>query len=140
MASIRGYGFDDLENKFNKLYKGTAGIAIGAVNASLPTLEKSFKQHINAAADRGYSTGELERSVMSENAKENQYGVFGVSKVTGVAKTGIPRAEQLALLEYGNGRQTPKPVRAPTVAACSAKIKSDMETFVNKEITNVMGE
>lgn len=134
MAALKDYGFDDILKKFDKIAYNTSDMAIVAVDEAAPIVEKSFKNHIDSAANRGYATGALKNSVVTQKAKENQYGVFSVVKVTGMAASGIPRTDQLRYLEFGTKRQQPHPVRAPTIAECAVKVQEIMKKSMEKQI------
>ena len=134
MATLKDYGFDDILKKLDKIAYNTSDMAIMAVDEAAPIVEKSFKNHIEAAANRGYATGALKNSVITQKAKENQYGVFSVVKVTGTAASGIPRTDQLRYLEFGTKRQQPHPVRAPTIAECAIKVQETMRKSMEKQI------
>ena len=137
MADIEGFGFEEVIQKLNKIAYNASDMAIEAVDSAAPIVEESFKKHIDAAANRGYATGALRDSVVTQKSRENQYGVYSVIKVTGVAESGILRTEQLRYLEFGTKRQQPHPVRAPTIAECAVrvqeKIKKSMEDQILKE-------
>lgn len=134
MATLKDYGFDDILKKFDKIAYNTSDMAIMAVDEAAPVVEKSFKNHIDSAANRGYATGALKNSVVTQKAKENQYGVFSVVKVTGMAASGIPRTDQLRYLEFGTKRQQPHPVRAPTIAECAIKVQEKMKKSFEQQI------
>lgn len=134
MATLKDYGFDDILKNFDKIIYNTSDMAIMAVDEAAPIVEKSFKNHIDSAANRGYATGALKNSVVTQKAKENQYGVFSVVKVTGTAASGIPRTDQLRYLEFGTKRQQPHPVRAPTIAECAVKVQEIMKKSMENQI------
>ena len=134
MATLKDYGFDEVLKNFDKIIYNTSDMAIAAVDSAAPIVEKSFKSHIESAANRGYATGALKNSVVTQKAKENQYGVFSVVKVTGTAASGIPRTDQLRYLEFGTKRQQPHPVRAPTIAECAVKVQETMKKSMEQQI------
>lgn len=134
MATLKDYGFDDILEKLDKIAYNISDMASIAVDEAAPIVEKSFKDHIDSAANRGYATGALKNSVVTQKAKENQYGVFSVVKVTGTASSGIPRTDQLRYLEFGTKRQQPHPVRAPTIAECAVKVQEIMKKSMENQI------
>lgn len=134
MADIQGFGFDEVISKLNKIAYNASDMAIEAVDSAAPIVEASFKKHIDAAANRGYATGALRDSVVTQKSRENQCGVYSVIRVTGVAESGILRTEQLRYLEFGTKRQQPHPVRAPTIAECAVKVRETMRKSMENQI------
>lgn len=139
MADIQAYGFDEIIQKMNKIIYNTSDMAIEAVDSAAPIVEASFKKYIDAAANRGYATGALRDSVVTQKSKENKYGVYSVVKVTGVAESGIMRTEQLRYLEFGTKRQQPHPVRAPTIAECAIRVQEKMKKSFEDQILREWG-
>lgn len=144
MADVYDFGFYEILGKMDKIARNIKGMAIEAVDEAAPIVEESFKRHIEAAADGGYATGALKNSVMRTKAKENKYGVYAVVKVTGTAKTGITREDQLHYLDTGvwhgrekTYRQRPRPVRDPTIVSCAPKVQHLMEESVRERIMEV---
>lgn len=134
MATLKDYGFDEILKKFDKIAYYASDMAIAALNEAAPIMERTLKKNIDSAANRGYATGGLRDSVVTQRAKENQYGAYAVIKVTGTAESGIPRTDQLRYLEYGTKRQQPHPVRAPTIKECSGKVQETVKKSIKKQV------
>ena len=100
MARAAIDGFEDLEHMFQKL-KDPEKMAIKAVDKAAPILEKALKSEIRSAASKGYSTGALEQSIITDKAKENQYGVFSVVRPVGTDSKGVSNVDKLRWLDAG---------------------------------------
>ena len=100
MARVAIDGFDDLDHMFQKL-KDPSKMAIQAVDKAAPILEKALKSEIHSATSKGYSTGALEQSIITDKAKENQYGVFSVVRPVGTDSKGVSNVDKLRWLDAG---------------------------------------
>lgn len=100
MARAAIDGFEDLEHMFQKL-KNPEKMAIKAVDKAAPILEKALKSEIRSAASKGCSTGALEQSIITDKAKENQYGVFSVVRPVGTDSKGVSNVDKLRWLDAG---------------------------------------
>ena len=109
-------------------------IAPKMIQAAAPNVVRNLKKNIHAAANRGYTTGELEKAVHSTKAKQNDYGYFAAVGVVGTDKKGIRNGEKLAYLEYGKSRQEPHPVMAKTVNESEATCLAKMQEVFNQEV------
>lgn len=141
MAGINLTGFGDLERTLKKLAKPEK-MAIKAVDAAAPVLEKSLKREVDAATTRRdkngkpYSTGELSKSIGRTKAKENEMGVFAAVLPMGTDSRGMRNAEKLAYLEYGvkSHGQEPRPVRQKAVNSAKDECIKVMEEVVSSEV------
>ena len=143
MADINATGFDEVLKTLDTLASNASDMAIMAVDAAVPLVESTFKSNIQKAANRKdkkgrpYSTGALARSVVSQKAKVNKYGAYSVVKVTGIAKSGSTREEQLRYLEFGTKKQEPHPARAPTIAQVNSQVQDIMQKKLEQEIDRI---
>lgn len=143
MADINATGFDEVLQSLDRLADNASDMAIRAVDAAAPLVERTFKSNIQKAANRRdkrgrpYSTGALARSVVTQKAQVNKLGAYSIVKVTGVAKSGIAREEQLRYLEFGTRRQEPHPARAPTIAQVNSQVQEIMQRQLESEIDRI---
>lgn len=141
MARAKAIGFSEVDKMFNKLMH-PEGMAIKAVNAAAPVIEKNMKAEIASAANRvdgkgrPYSTGELAASVSATDARENAYGVFSAVRPTGKDKKGTRNAEKMAYLEYGVAThgQEPHPIRQKVIRQSEEKCLKIMKEVIDSEV------
>lgn len=135
MAHINFTGFDELDKVMKNLAEPEK-MAIKAVDAAAPVLEKALSAAIASAADRGYATGNLASSVETTKAQENNLGVFAVAKPEGLNRKGLRNVEEMAYLEYGvrSRNQAPRPVRDRAASAAESACVSAMEAVINEEV------
>lgn len=142
MAKMELTGFEDVEKFLKKLAKPEA-MAIKAVKAAAPILTSSLKKEIANAADQGYATGELIRSVKETKAQMNGLGAYSVVRPTGeekrISRKGkthtVRNAEKLAYLEYGTSNgQEGQPVRQSAISAAQAECERIMRETIYSEV------
>lgn len=141
MAKIRANGFEEVNRMLSRLAQPDA-MAIKAVEAAVPVVEKNLKAQIRSAANRTdehgrpYSTGELEQSIAATEASMNDLGAYSVIKPEGTDSKGLRNAEKLAYLEYGvrSHGQEPRPVRAAAVAKSEGEALKVMEAVIGAEV------
>lgn len=144
MAKVKSVGFDGLDKMLGKLAHPEA-MAIRAVDAAVPVIEKNLKAGIASAANRvdgrgrPYSTGELAASVEATDARENAYGVFSAVRPTGVDSKGMRNAEKMAYLEYGvaSHGQAPRPVRQKVIQESEAECVKIMQDVIDKAVDDL---
>lgn len=137
MARLELKGLNELDDFLKGLSDLTDDIdeiAKDCIDSAMPTLEDALKSNIRAAANRGYSTGELERSISSTKAKTNAYGNFAAVRPVGADIKGVRNGEKLAYLEYGTSKQAAHPVMAKSISQAEPKVK---EIIQNKFEENV---
>lgn len=155
MANLRIEGFDGVDKLFKDL-SNIDEIAIEAVNEAAPILEECLKGAIEAAADKGYATGELVNSIIARPAKKNQYGVFSVVGPVGshskrpYEKEETSYAKEAAILEFGrrggykddNGRivthQKASPYREKAINAAKTRCEKTMEDSVYNQVDKMV--
>lgn len=145
MARAAIDGFEDLEHMFQKL-KDPEKMAIKAVDKAAPILEKALKSEIRSASSKGYSTGALEQSIITDKAKENQYGVFSVVRPVGTDSKGVSNVDKLLWLdagiwskeEKGKRKHRQKALHVRDKAIKSAKAKC--ESIIEKTAEEWMGD
>lgn len=155
MANLRIEGFDGVDKLFKDL-SNIDEIAIEAVNEAAPILEECLKGAIEAAASKGYATGELAASVIARSAKKNQYGVFSVVGPVGshskrpYEKNETSYAKEAAVLEFGrrggykdnDGRivthQDPSPYREKAINTAKARCEKVMEDSIYSQVDKMV--
>lgn len=141
MARAKAIGFSEVDKMFNKLMHSER-MAIKAVNAAAPVIERNMKAEIASVANRvdgkgrPYSTGELAASVSATDARENAYGVFSAVRPTGTDSKGMRNAEKFAYLEYGvaSHGQEPRPVRQKVVRKSEDECLKIMKDVIYSEV------
>lgn len=107
--SFETTGFDDILKELNGLTNSDE-IADEMLEEAAPVLEKELKKQVNIAANRGYATGELEKSIKANTPKQNSHGRFVSVTAKGKNKKGTRYNEILAYLNYGTSRQAARNV------------------------------
>lgn len=129
---------DDFVKGLSDLARDIDDIAKDCIDAATPTLKKALQDNISAAANRGYSTGELARSITPTKAKTNAYGNFAAVRPVGTDEKGVRNGEKLAYLEYGTSKQEAHPVMKKAIAQAEPQIKEIIQErfkeHVNKKI------
>ena len=130
MASLIITGFDETIKKLQKLSKESSlnDIAKKAVNAALPTLDASVRGHIHPR--------EVAGNVVTKQAKENSFGVFGVVTVSGHDQHGYPAQARARALEYGSrgGKGAHNPWRVASATSAEGTCEKLMEEIVKAEM------
>lgn len=140
MAHMTITGFDDVDKMLAELVEKSGQIGIKAVDAAAPKLKESARRAIHAAANKGYATGRLERSIEATKAKENQWGAYSVIKPVGSNEKGVRYSEEAAYLEYGTARgQSPSPWRDKAIASANSDCEQTMEDTVYSEVSKITG-
>ena len=133
MANFRMDGIDGIIKELEQA--GRFGeIAPKAVDAAAPVLENAVKSAVAEAANKGYASGDLERSIRKTKAKLNEWGAFAVIKPNGKDGKGVSNAKKLLSLEFGNSRQRPHPCLAAAVSSVRERCMEIMEETVRKEL------
>lgn len=134
MARFEMNGMDELINQLENM-ADLSETALKMIDAATPTIEKNLAKNIHAAANRGYATGELEKSVHSTKAKQNNYGYFAAVGVIGTDSKGVRNGEKLAYLEYGTTTQDAHPVMAKTVNESEKECIEKMQEVFEQEVS-----
>lgn len=159
MANLRIEGFDGVDKLFKDL-SNIDEIAIEAVNEAAPILEECLKGAIEAAADKGYATGELVNSIIARPAKKNRYGVFSAVGPVGTHSKRLHEreetsyAKEAAILEFGrNGgyayydknneckmvtHQEPRPYRENAIKTAKTRCEETMEESVIRRLNEII--
>lgn len=134
--SAKVEGFDDLIKQLDQLQDQSYvdQIAVRAVGAASPLVERSVKDSIRARTKSG--TGLVNSFVPSE-PKKNQYGVYSVVRPVGADEKGTRYGAIAAYLEYGTSRgQEAKPWRQAAVNAAEKQAVEAMEAVIEEAIND----
>ena len=141
MARAKAIGFSEVDKMFNKLMHPET-MAVRAVDAAVPVIEKNMKARIKSVANRvdgkgrPYSTGELAASVSATDARENAYGVFSAVRPIGEDAKGMRNVEKMAYLEYGvaSHGQEPRPIRQKVINESEGECLKIMKDVIYSEV------
>ena len=109
MARIEVEGIDELVAALEKAGKADDIVPQMLVEGG-STLQKNIREEITAAANRGYATGELAKSVIPTPPEKNGFGHYVFVRPVGTDSKGVRNGVKWGYLENGNGgSQKPHP-------------------------------
>ena len=111
---FQSMGFDDFAKELEEL-GNIDKYAPEMLSAAAPILEKELKGQVKKEANRGYATGDLERSIKAKKPGKNEYGHYVVISADGKDRKGVRNNEKLAYLNYGTSKQQARPVISKAV-------------------------
>lgn len=127
-------GIDDIMRQLEGLADATDEVAAKMINTATPILEKNLSKNVQAAANRGYATGQLAASVKATKARANEYGCYAVVTAQGKNTRGVRNAEELAYLEYGTPRgQVAHPVIQKSINESESECLKVMQQVFEQE-------
>ena len=99
-----------------------------------PMAVNNLRSSIQAAATRGFSTGELAGSISSTIPRTNDIGSFIAVRPTGVNSHGVRNGEVLGYLEYGvrSHGQEPRPVLQKSLNQSEKALYEECEKMLEK--------
>lgn len=128
-------GFDNLEKELDRLGK-VDEYAPALLEAAVQPLEQELKGQVQRAANRGYATGELARSIKACKPGKNAIGHYIAVTAKGKDKKGVRNNEKLAYLNYGTTKQQARPVLAKAVKnaenECLEKMQEKFEEVIGE--------
>ena len=101
-------GLDELEKKLSKLIGNTDNLVREALFEGGEVLKSNTKAAVRKAANRGYSTGSLESSIVCNEPTKNAYGYFVAVHPVGTDSKGVREGEKWGYLLNGNGKGSEK--------------------------------
>ena len=126
-------GFDQAMDAFDDILSGSGRAVNAALKDAGLIVSRNTKRAIHKAADRGYATGELERSVYSTNAKKNDLGSYVVVKPAGTDSKGVRNGAKWGYLLHGNGRGSEKrDFKTDAIKASEKDVVETIEKAMNK--------
>lgn len=129
--AMKMFGFEDLESQIEGLVNAAEGID-EVIQSAVPPLESSMKECIRESANRGYATGELEKSIKGTKTKQNVYGHFAAVGPTGTDSKGVRNGEKMAYMEYGTSTQEARPVVKRAVSRAEKNCVENMQEKFNE--------
>lgn len=138
-------GIDELISAIKKAEIKTGEVCIKAVKKAAPVLKESLQGEIAKAANRGYSTGNLESSISAMEPRENEYGVFTAIGPQGKDSKGVSNEEKLLWLENGTMRKGNNlmkragPIRTRAANSARSKCESIMQQEIEGFIDDTFG-
>ena len=111
---FQSIGFDDFAKELEEL-GDVDRYAPAMLKAAAPILEKELKGRVKREANRGYATGDLERSIKAQKPGSNIYGHYVIVTADGKDRKGVRNNEKLAYLNYGTSKQQARPVIAKAI-------------------------
>lgn len=116
MGHFEMNGIDDIMRQLEGIANATDETAMKMIDTAAPILEKNLRKNVEAAANRGYATGQLAAAVTAGKAKMNEFGCYSIVTAEGKDKKGVRNMEKLAYLEYGTpGGQLAHPVMKKSI-------------------------
>lgn len=119
-------GLDDLMKELEKV-GNIEDYAPELLNAAAPILEKTLKTEVAAAANRGYASGNLKKSITANKPSKNKIGYYVSVTAKGKDKSGTRNNEKLAYLNYGTSKQSARPVLAKAVRKAEDECVESMQ-------------
>lgn len=124
-------GFDEFARELERL-GNIDEYAPELLNAAAPTLEKELKNQVSKAANKGYATGDLKKSIKAKKPGKNVYGHYVMVTAEGKDKKGVRNNEKLAYLNYGTQKQQARPVISPAIKSSESDCLKIMQQKFNE--------
>lgn len=132
---IKINGIDSVFDAFDDVLQGSTKTVNAILKEGGLTVSRSTKKAIHKAANRGYATGELERSVYATDPKKNSLGSFVVVKPAGTDSKGVRNGEKWGYLLNGNGKGSePRDFKSEAVKDSENKVNRIAEKYF-RELT-----
>lgn len=132
---FQSMGFDDFAKELEEL-GNIDKYAPEMLKAAAPILEKELKGQVKKEANRGYATGDLERSIKAKKPGKNEYGHYVVISADGKDRKGVRNNEKLAYLNYGTSKQQARPV----ISKAIQNSENDCLDAMQEKYNEVTGE
>ena len=99
-----------------------------------PTAVSNLRSNVQAAANRGYSTGDLAGSISSTTPRTNDIGSFVAVRPTGTNRHGVRNGEVLGYLEHGVPSRgiEPRPVLERSLKQSEKALYDECEKMLQK--------
>lgn len=101
---VKVTGIDSVLDAFDDVLQGSTRTVNAILKEGGLAVSRNTKKAIHKAANRGYATGELERSVYATNPKKNSMGSYVVVKPAGTDSKGVRNGAKWGYLLHGNGK------------------------------------
>lgn len=161
MVNFKFDGIDEFIKDLERLGMDADNIAMKAVNEAANIMDKELKATIRKSTKK-YGTGILANSIHHNKPRKNALGVFTVSTARGkddkkgryakkshaaYSKNGkyvghrkrygsgaVRNQDKLFYLEYGNSRQSPKPIVQKSINNAEPEALKKMQEVFDKEV------
>ena len=97
-------GIEEVLNSFDEVITNSPKTIKKILKDSGLVVSRNTKKAIHKAANKGYSTGELEHSVYATEPRKNDLGSYVIVKPAGTDSKGVRNGAKWGYLQYGNGR------------------------------------
>lgn len=102
--AMRVEGFEDTLRMFDSCIDNTDKAIKEALILGGQELNRNTREAVHEAANAGYATGELEKSITPTKPIKNNYGQFVAVRPTGTDSKGVRNGAKWGYLQFGNGR------------------------------------
>lgn len=128
-------GIDSVIDAFDDVLQGSTKTVNKILKEGSLAVSRSTKKAIHKAANRGYATGELERSVYATNPRKNDMGSYVVVAPAGTDSKGVRNGAKWGYLLHGNGKgSTPHDFKSEAVKDSENKVNRIAEKYF-RELT-----
>ena len=137
MSGFQIEGISDLAQQFERITERMDSAMGDAVRKGGKIVEEELKRSIPQAADRGYATGVLEKSIRAGGVKDTGDGKeVTVSPKGSVTHNGskVRNQDKMFYLEHGTSRQAAHPFMDRTLHGAEPKVVKAMEDEIGKVI------
>lgn len=131
---FKAMGFDDFAKELEELGR-IDELAPEILSAAAPVLEREMKAQVQKATDKGYSTGDLKKSIKANKPAKNKRGHYVSVTAKGKDRKGIRNNEKLAYLNYGTSKQQGTPVISNTIKNAEEKCCEAMQQKFDEVMT-----
>lgn len=132
MANFEINGMDELMKALENI--GDMGeTASKMLNEAAPVVTREMKKELSQHKE----TGDMESSIKETKAKQKKSGngQYVLIRPTGKGKNGTRNMEKLAFLQYGTGKQVPRPVMEKIMNRSGREVKEVMEEVFKREVS-----
>lgn len=135
MAGFQIDGISDLTSQFESIAEKLDSAMERAVKKGGSIVEDELKRAIPQAANRGYATGALEKSIKAGRVKDTGDGKeVSVSPKGSVTQNGskVRNQDKMFYLEHGTSRQAAHPFMDRMLHGAEGKVMRAMEDEIGK--------
>ena len=140
MAGFQIEGLSEFMQKLDGISEKVGSAMGDAVRKGGKIVEEELKRSIPQAADRGYTTGALEKSIKAGGVKDTGDGKeVTVSPKGSVTHNGskVRNQDKMYYLEHGTSRQAAHPFMDRTIHGAEPKVVKVMEDEIGKAIGDI---
>lgn len=136
MALCNLTGIDEVLAQLEKLADTDTAVN-DMLTAGGEIVNGNLKEAIEEAANRGYATGALKDSIVTDPVIVSSSGSYVLTRPAGEDSKGVRNGEKYGYLEHGNGgTQEPHPfedkVKEKSESECAQKMQEILNKYVNQ--------